>query len=138
MKMSLIEKSECFRAFLILIGIDGTISQEERRLLLLIGKKLDFEKRFCETAINDLLENKFINREPPHFSRKEYAEEFIRDSISIACSDDELHPNEQEWLSRVAERNSLSTEVVKRLCHEYSHRSRPTGKIHTLAIERFI
>jgi hypothetical protein len=138
MKMSLVEKSECFRAFLILIGIDGTISAEERRLLLMIGKKLDFESRFCETAINDLLENNYINREPPQFSRKEFAEEFLRDSILLACSDDDLHPDEKEWLSRVAERNSLSTEEVKRLCDEHGHHSRTRAAIQKLAIERFL
>jgi uncharacterized tellurite resistance protein B-like protein len=138
MKMSLVEKSECFRSFLILIGIDGKISAEERRLLLMIGKKLDFERSFCETAINDLLENNYINREPPQFSRKEIAEEFIRDSISIACSDDELHPHEKEWLARVAEKNSLSTGVVKRLCDEHGHISRSRKTLHRLSIERFL
>jgi hypothetical protein len=138
MKMSLLEKSECFRAFLILIGIDGKISEEERRLLLMIGKKLDFESRFCETSINDLLENNYIDRNPPVFSRKEFAEEFIRDGIRLACSDDDLHPDEKEWLSRIAEQNGLSEELLKKLCHEQGKPTGPRGELHNLAIEQYL
>ena len=108
MRMSLFERSECFRAFLLLVGVDGQIADDERQVLLTIGKKLDFESHFCETAIDDLLENRYISNDPPVFSRKELAESFFRDGLRIAYLDHQLHPNELDWLARIAQRNGLA------------------------------
>jgi tellurite resistance protein len=107
MKMTVFDRSECFRAFLLLIGQDGVITQEERSLLLEIGKVLDFERRFSETAIDDLLENRYISTEPPLFSHYEFAAAFLKDAIRIAFADKDVHDKELVWLESIAKRNSL-------------------------------
>jgi hypothetical protein len=112
-KMSTLEIGECFRSFLLLIGYDGKISLEERALLLSIGKKLDFDRTFCENAVDDLLANQYISKDPPRFSRKEIAESFLRDGSRIALSDGELHPTELEWLRLIAKRNDVSDEWLE-------------------------
>ncbi len=107
MKLTLREKSECFRGFLLLIAQDQVVSTEEREILLRIGKALDFDKRFCEEAMDDLLENAHIAKDPPVFSRRECAEAFLYDCIRIAGSDHEIHPHEMAWLTRIAEANGF-------------------------------
>lgn len=107
MKMTLLDKSECFRAFLLLIGQDGVITRDERDFLLHIGKMLDFERRFSETAIDDLLENRYINTNPPLFSVQEIAEAFLKDAVRIAFSDKDLHTGEFKWLQSIAVKNGL-------------------------------
>lgn len=67
MKLTLRERSECFRGFLLLIAQDQVVSPEEKEMLRRIGKALDFEQRFCEEAMNDLLENIHIAKTPPSF-----------------------------------------------------------------------
>ncbi|RPH35022.1 TerB family tellurite resistance protein [bacterium] len=124
MKLTLREKSECFRGFLLLIAQDRIISPEEKELLRHIGKALDFEKRFCEEAMDDLLENAHIPRNPPIFSRQEYAEAFLCDCIRIAGVDQRIHPDELAWLTRIAQANGLTAswveETVKKLAQEKS------------------
>jgi len=138
MKMSLYERSECFRGYLLLIGKDRQISSEERILLLAIGKKLDFESRFCETSINDLLENKYISNEPPLFSCKEFAEGFLVDAVGIALADNELHSKELDWLSAIAKKNNIdrgwlqaTTEASQTIKHQ-------GFTAETLSIDRFL
>jgi hypothetical protein len=138
MRMSLFEKSECFRAFLLLVGVDGQIASDERQVLLTIGKKLDFEYRFCETAIDDLLENRFISSDPPIFSRKEIAESFLRDGIRIAFLDDQLHPNEADWLARIAQRNGLSVDWIGTEIAALQKRRQPISCEETMEIEKHI
>lgn len=135
MKMSLFEKSECFRAFLLLIGVDRRVTSEERHLLLTIGRKLDFDAHFCETAIDDLLENRYIGNEPPLFSRREFAESFLRDGLVIAYTDRYLHPAELDWLARIAQRNGLSVEWMSAEIATLQKRGAPIAHDATLMIE---
>jgi hypothetical protein len=114
-KMSTFEIGECFRSFLLLIGYDGVISDEEKRLLRGIGRRLGFNSEFCEAAMEELLGNRYIVREPPSFSRKEYAESFLYDAYRIAVADGELHPKEIEWLQRIAEKNEVDSTWVEGL-----------------------
>jgi hypothetical protein len=120
MKLTMQERSECFRGFLLLIAQDRVIAPEERTLLCHIGKALDFEQRFCEEAIDDLLENAHIATNPPVFSRREYAEAFLCDCIRIAGADKEIHPNEQRWLSRIAEANGIPEAWVEEQLKDYT------------------
>ena len=112
MKLTLREKSECFRGFLLLIAQDRVVTPEEKSLLRHIGKALDFEKRFCEEALDDLLENAHIARNPPVLSRREYAEAFLHDCIRIAGADHEIHPDELAWLNLIAGANGLPASWV--------------------------
>lgn len=138
MRMSLFEKSECFRAFLLLIGEDREITADERTLLLAIGKKLDFERRFCETAIDDLLENRFISNDPPVFSRREIAESFVRDGLRIAYLDHQLHPNELEWLARIAQQNGLAIDWMGTEIAALREREQPISYREAMEIEKYI
>ena len=110
MKMTLVDKGECFRAFLILVGRDSIITKDERALLIGIGKMLDFERQFCETAIDDLLENRYINTTAPLFSHQEIARAFLKDAIRIAFVDADFHSAEVEWLESIAKKNDVSAD----------------------------
>jgi len=113
MKLTMRERSECFRGFLLLIAQDRVVAPEEKKLLCHIGKALDFEQRFCEEAIDDLLENAHIAKDPPVFSRREYAEAFLSDCIRIAGTEKEIHPEEWKWLNRIAEANGIPNTWVE-------------------------
>lgn len=113
MKLDLREKSECFRGFLLLIAQDRVITPEERELLRHIGKVLDFDRGFCEEAMEDLLENVHIATTPPVFSRPEYAEAFLYDCIRIAGSDHDIHPDELGWLMQSAVANGITVQWVE-------------------------
>ncbi len=110
MKISVIDASNYFKGLLLLIGKDRKITDPEIALVQRIGKSFGFEKVFCDNAIRDILENKFILDVPPKFSRKELAKKFIKDGLALAASDNEIHPSEEEWLLSIAEKNGLDVE----------------------------
>ena len=93
-----------------LIGKDRKVVEQEIGLMKHIGKTLGFEKGFCERAIQEVLENKYIVDRPPEFSTQELAMKFIKDGLSVAFCDDELHPFEEEWLRSTAEKNGVDAE----------------------------
>jgi hypothetical protein len=126
MKISPIDAGEYFRGLLLLIGKDRTISEAEKHLMKRIGKSLGFEREFCDNAIHDILENKFIVDTPPEFSTSALAMKFIKDALALACSDNKLHISEAEWLRSTAEKNGLDLEW---LAEEWEHttRSRDPG-----------
>ena len=107
MKISVIDRSNYFRGLLLLISIDHKISEPEIVLMKRIGKTLGFEKDFCNQAIHEILENKFILKEPPKFSNSELAKKFIKDGLFLASSDNENHPNEEIWLESIAVKNDI-------------------------------
>lgn len=110
MKISLLDASNYFKGLLLLIGKDRKISDPEIALVQRIGRAFGFEKVFCDNAIRDILENKFILDVPPEFSTRELAKKFIKDGLILAASDNEIHPSEEEWLLSVAEKNGLDTQ----------------------------
>lgn len=138
MKMSIFERSECFRGFLLLVAQDGVISRAERDLLLHIGRVLDFDAHFCENAMSDILENNYISREPPVFSRREFAETFLRDALMIAVSDKELHPSEFQWLASIAEKNGLEEDWLEVTKKDVSGRLASGLRRDVLSIAEFI
>lgn len=103
-----VDRSNYLRGILILIGIDKVISEEEREIILGIGKTLGFEKKFCETAISELLDNEYILQDVPKFSDIKLAESFIIDGLKVAVSDNELNPSELEFLKLTADANKLN------------------------------
>lgn len=109
-KMTMREKSDCFRVFLLLIGSDRIISGGEKQILLDIGRKLDFAFDFCEEAISDLLENKHIDQSPPLFSHPEFAKSCLQDCLRIASVDSTIHPREMEWIKSIARANGITSE----------------------------
>lgn len=110
MKASLIDRSNYYRGLLVLIGRDRIIDRRERTLILQIGTMLDFDIRFCEAAIADLLENKHITDEPILFDEPLIAQCFLRDALRLALIDKEMHSQELSWLKTVARTNKLTDE----------------------------
>lgn len=110
MKISVIDASNYFKGLLLLIGKDRKITDPEIALVQRIGKAFGFEKMFCDNAIRDILENKFILDVPPEFSKKELAKKFIRDGLTLAASDSEIDESEEKWLLSIAEQNGLDAQ----------------------------
>lgn len=108
MNISIIDGSNYFKGLLLLIRKDRMVSDSEIILMQYIGKMLGFEKEFCDNAINDILENEYIEDTPPQFSSSELAEKFVKDGLAIAFSDRECHPTEEAWLRNAAVQNGLS------------------------------
>ncbi len=107
MQMSQLEKSNYYRGLLVLVGKDRIVDATERALMIAVGRTLDFDPRFCEAAIDDLLRNRYLTDEPILFSMRQAAECFLRDAIRVAIVDAELHPQELKWLRLIARTNGL-------------------------------
>ncbi|MBN2321635.1 MAG: hypothetical protein JXR49_21330 [Acidobacteria bacterium] len=108
MKASLIDRGKYYRGLLVLIGRDRIVDRSEHKLMLQFGKMLDFDERFCEAAIADLLDNEHINDEPILFDESAIAESFLRDALRLALIDKEIHLHEMSWLKTVARTNKLT------------------------------
>jgi hypothetical protein len=109
-KIPLLDRGNYYRGLLVLIRKDRIVDPGERELMIQFGKALDFDRRFCEAAIDDLLKNQYIRDEPMTFSDKGIAETFIRDAVLVACVDGEIHPKERAWLKAVVDANGLDDE----------------------------
>ncbi|MFZ1290251.1 MAG: hypothetical protein WAR79_09175 [Melioribacteraceae bacterium] len=113
MKITIQDKSNYFRGLLVLVGQDRIIHKEEKIKILNLGKLLGFEENFVKESVNNLLENNFINFEPPKFSSKEIAKRFIKDAVNIALIDDDLHLFELEWIKNATEINEVDHEYFE-------------------------
>ena len=109
--MKILDRSNYFRGLLLLAKKDNEIPETERNLVISAGKGLGFDKSFCEEAIDDILINEYISDEPPVFSSKDLALSFIRDSLKIAISDNNLDPNELKWIKSCAIVNNITDEI---------------------------
>ncbi len=107
MQISITDGSNYFRGLLLLIRKDRRIALPEIEHMRGIGKSLGFEKGFIETCIQEILENQFVADSPPQFSSSGLAIMFIRDGLTLASSDMEIHPAEEEWLKAVADKNGI-------------------------------
>lgn len=121
MELSYQDKGNYFRGLLILIGKDNIIDENERIKVVELGKKLGFDPKFCRDAVNNFLENDYIDTKPPKFSSKLTAEKFFEDAIYLAVADNELQIEELEWLKSVAIENNLEDKWLdKKLQHSTS------------------
>jgi hypothetical protein len=112
MTITVKDASEYFKGLLLLISKDRKVSDAEADLLKRIGKVLGFEKEFCDSAIQDILDNTFVVDEPALFSTSELAMKFIKDGLTLAAVDGEVHGFETTWLKAVAEKNGLDIQSV--------------------------
>jgi uncharacterized tellurite resistance protein B-like protein len=129
MIIDVLDASNVFKGLLLLIRKDRTITETEIALMRRIGKTLGFEQTFYETAIRDVLENIYIVDAPMTFSSTELAMKFIRDGFSLACSDKEFHPLEEEWLRSVAEKNGLGMKWFEEERERALARKEPLGRL---------
>lgn len=112
MKLDVLDRSNYLKGLLVLIGKDNLVSDEERELVMKAGSKLGFEKQFCTTAINEILENEYISNEPPKFSEKKIAKSFIIDGIRLAFIDQDYDAREIEYLESTAQLNQVESTWV--------------------------
>lgn len=99
--MQLLDRSNYLKGLLILIRKDNLITKEERDLVLECGVSLGFEQRFCETAVDELLENEYLLDTPPVFSHNDLAESFLKDAVKVALADKKMHLFELQWLVKL-------------------------------------
>ena len=121
------DKGNYFRGLLILIGKDNIILEEEKQKVLEIGNRLGFDPKFCIDAVNEFLENKFINSEPPRFSSKIIAKSFLEEAINLSLIDYNVHIEELEWLQNVAETNDVNKEWLNSKIQQQVYRIAPKG-----------
>ena len=112
MQLNQLDKSNYFRAMLLLSGKDEKISRDERAFIDTLGKKLGFEESFRRQAINSFFKNEFIKNEPPKFSTPEIAKTFIKDGIKLIATDPKLNQNEIDWLIKVALVNGINESFI--------------------------
>lgn len=105
---------------MLLIRKDRKITVTENLLLMRIGKSLGFDPEFCENTIKDILNNKYVDDSPPVFSNKELAEKFIKDGLAVVFSDNNIHPEEENWLIAVAEKNGIDKAAYFEYKNKYS------------------
>ncbi len=72
--------------------------------------RLGFAYDFCKGAANEILENEYILDDPPKFSNKGVAQEFIKEGIKLAVIDNDLDLNELEWIDSVIRENEMEEE----------------------------
>jgi hypothetical protein len=110
MKINVKDGSEYFRGLLLLIRRDHRVTASEANMMRRVGKALGFEREFCETAIREILENKFVVDEPPRFSTRDLAIKFLSDALTLAGIYDESDGSDESWLKSFAENNGLNLE----------------------------
>jgi hypothetical protein len=108
MRISLTDRSLYYKSLMLLIRKDREIHDEERGMMMHIGKVLGFDSEFCANAIDEIMDNKYIIDSPPLFSEPDIALCFLRDGLRLSASDGQTHKAELDWLKSVAEINSLS------------------------------
>ena len=138
MKLSLPDRSNYYRGLLVLIGRDRIIDPREREFMLQIGKMLDFEKRFCEAAIDDLLVNPHLMKEPVLFSSPSVAECFFRDAVRLALVDGAINMPELRWLRRVAIANSRTDKWLDSIIQEFWEQKIPHETSTVLQIKQYL
>lgn len=107
MKISLLDRSLYYKSLMLLIRKDRAIHDEEKSMMMAIGKMLGFAPGFCAKTIEDIMDNNYIIDSPPHFSKTDIALCFIRDGLRLSASDGQIHKAEIAWLESVAEKNGL-------------------------------
>ena len=138
MKLSLVDRSNYYRGMLVLSRRDRIVDAHERELMIRIGMMLDFEKRFCEASIDDLLNNPHLTREPVTFSDPKIAECFFHDAMQVALVDGDLNPMELRWLRRVAHANGFKDKWIEALFRKVQGKNVSRDKSVPLLIQKYL
>lgn len=117
-KLPLSVRSDYYRGLLVLSKIDRLIDSRERAILVRIGGIFDFDRRFCETTVDELLSNNHITRSPVVFFHEAVKKCFFHDALRLAFSDGFMHPGEIRWLRKVAGVNGLTDEWLDSVIEE--------------------
>jgi hypothetical protein len=112
MNISVLDASNYFKGLLLLVRKDRKVSEPEIEIMRHVGKRLGFEKEFCDNAINEILDNTYILDTPPRFATPELAVKFVRDGFALAFADNVLDPAEEHWLKATIAANQLGEEIL--------------------------
>jgi hypothetical protein len=137
-KLPQIVRSNYYKGLLVLSRRDRVIDPRERSVLIRIGKILDFDRRFCEAAIDDLLSNAHVSRSPVVFSDYLVKECFFRDALLVAHSDGHIHPMELSWLRRTARANGLSDPWLDFIIRDFGDNKETRTQCDSFEIEKHI
>lgn len=110
MEMTCLDRSNYLRGLLLLVRQNNEVKDEEFCMIMKIGERLGFAHDFCNGALKDILDNEHIVDEPPKFSSKGVAEEFVKEGIKLAIVDNDLDLKELEWIDSVVRENELEEE----------------------------
>jgi hypothetical protein len=138
MTMSLLDRSNYYKGLLVLMRRDRIIDARERELMLQLGETLDFDMRFCEAAIDDLLTNANISREPIIFSDELVRECFFNDALRLAFVDNSLHPTELRWLRTMARANNRSEQWLDAIILEFERTKGSQDQSAPFEIQRYL
>jgi hypothetical protein len=137
MTLSVLDKSNYFKAILILARKDRKISKAEREMMLKIGTMLGFEREFCKNAIDEILINKYITPDPPKFSNPKIAESLIIDGLKLALTDRELVKDEIDYLKSIAKKNGLDSHWLNEIVNSEVKKN-GKSKEESLNIEKYL
>jgi hypothetical protein len=138
MTLSLLDRSNYYKGLLVLMRRDRIIDAREREIMLQLGEIFDFDRRFCEAAIEDLLVNAHITREPIIFSDEHVKECFFRDALRLALVDNCLHPMEMRWLRALARANNQSEQWLDAIIREFKEKNRSQDQSAPFEIQQYL
>lgn len=138
MNLRLLDKSNYLKGLLVLLRRDRIIDAREREFLLEVGKILDFDRRFCEATIDELLRNSHVTREPVIFNDCRIGECFIRDALRLAMVDGRLHSTELRWLRAVARANNRSNQWLNSIIRGLKKDGKSQNLSAPLEIQRYL
>jgi len=107
MDITLKDRGEFLRGFLVLVKKNKDISEFDKNMILVVGKYFGFAEDFCKEAIKNLMENEYLSEEPPTFSNPYIAEYFLVETYRILKQLHPLEHNEEHWFVATAERNKI-------------------------------
>ena len=138
MKLTLLDRSSYFKGLLLLIKRDNIINENERNLMVKIGKTLGFDKSFTEGAVKELMENEFLTDDIPTFSDRFIAESFILDGLKVAFSDNNLSEPELEHLTKIADQNGIDKEWFMLIISKYIKHSEILNTNEFLFVTKYL
>jgi hypothetical protein len=138
MTLSLLDKSNYYKGLLVLMRRDRIIDAREKELMLQLGEILDFDRRFCEAAIENLLTNAHITREPIIFSDEHVKKCFFHDALRLALVDNCLHPMELRWLRTMARANNQSKQWLDAIIREFEEKKESQDQSAPFEIQQYL
>jgi hypothetical protein len=107
MKISLLDRSLYYKGLMLLIRKDRKVHDDEKKMMMHIGKTLGFAPKFCANTIEKIMDNNQIVDSPPLFSETDIALCFIRDGLRLSAVDGQIDKAETTWLESVAIHNGI-------------------------------
>lgn len=135
--ITLMDRSLYFKGLLLLIRKDQDVGEEERAVMMRVGRLFSYEEGFCRDVIDEILTNRYVVDEPPQFSETAIGRCFIQDGLKLSLVDGQVHDREWQWLKAVAAKNHVDPDWCEALLQEAPRQA--GGSLEdTLEAERFV